>query len=164
MENDDLFVDDDETTEEEVQKPAPKAKGSKQPVKKAKKPEPVKTAGKKNPPAQKPLASATVNVGTAEDSSISLMLASILVIVAFVVGFAAGGLLLGSNSSAQPEGTQAVGVPQGTSVPGGVPGGTNTDAGPLTQDQVQKGLPKGHPQLPSGTATGTAAPKPKSSK
>ncbi|RJQ52195.1 MAG: hypothetical protein C4521_10800 [Actinobacteria bacterium] len=156
MENDDLFVDDDEEMGDAAAAAPPKGaskKGGKQPSKKSSKQvkSPAKAEAKAKPKSE-PEKAVTV---TDDSQSISLMLASILVIAAFVVGFAAGGLLFGQSSSS--DGSQFIGPSTPSGMPGGAPSGS-APAGPLSEDEVQKGLPKGHPQVPDGSTTPTENP------
>lgn len=153
MEDDDLFVDEeDELTELASEKPKVKAKA---------KPKAKKTsdaAAKSGGPRQAEKRPAKTPVGVAlepsDTQSVSLMAASILVIAAFVVGFIAGGVVL--DGQTQQPATEPIAVPGTSSGTGSELPGAGQSAKPLTQQQLQKGLPKGHPKVsPSQGATST---------
>lgn len=139
MTEDDLFLDD----EAEGKAAAEKPKQKKATGKKA-------SAGSKAVAAKKPVKTELAPVEPLDESqTVSLMATSILVVCAFVVGFAAGGWVFGANQ--QPSlSEEQLSVPGATSAPG-----TGQTAPPLTQQQQGKGLPKGHPAIPGAGGKST---------
>jgi len=148
---DDLFLDDE--AEETKPKPKSKAKskgrakakktssGAKSTVAKASAKESAKE--EKAPPAPRD-----------ESQSISLMAASIIVISAFIGGLAIGGLIFSSpQQQPSPVETQGQTIAPGQSMTGG-----SQQAPPLSQQQQQQGLPKGHPTVPGQSGATTQSP------
>lgn len=155
MEDDELFLDDEELADLS-DKPKPKSKSKSRKTPAAAKSAPAKQVKKPVKSAPAPVVAAT-----ADTQSVSLVVASVLVIAAFVIGFVVGGLVLGGGSTPQSSGQFLTNTGTGGTLPGGT-----APAKPLTQQQLQKGvkgLPKGHPQIPGATG-GTTTPKAKTSK
>ncbi len=149
MEDDELFLDDEEEMSDVSDKPKSKGKS------KAKKTSAgaAKTADAKqvNKPAKTPV---PVAAAQGDSQNVSLWVASVLAICTFVVGFVAGAIVYGGSAQQASEP-----IPSGTT---GLPGGT--PAAPLTQDQLKKGLPQGHPSIPGQTPGGSTTTAPKSKK
>ena len=154
MSDQDFFFDDDEP------KPAKSAKSTK-----SAKAAPVKAPGSGSKPSQTPSKSAAATsaskdaavvapAGAFMEQSLSMPVVSLLVVIGLLVGVIVGFLIGGGVQSQSPAvtGTGAIGnTGTGTS---GTGAGTATP-GQLTPDQIQQGLPAGHPSV---GATTTPAP------
>lgn len=157
MSDQDFFFDDDEpkpTKSTKSAKAAPgrtSASGSSKPsVSSSKSPA-------KNAPA-KDAVHTPVPSGGFMDQSMSMPIVSLLVVIGLLVGVIVGFLIGGGMQSQTPAitGTGAIGA--GTTGTG-TTGGATTNPGQLTPEQIQKGLPSGHPAVGGATgATGTPAP------
>jgi hypothetical protein len=135
--------DQDFFFDEEDEKPAKAApKSSSKP---AGKPAARKPAGKAA--AAAPAAAAT---GSFFDQTVTMSIASLLVVCGLLVGLI-GGVLIGQ--------ARANSVPGVDAAAAGAGGQAAQQAPQLTQDQLNSGqLPPGHPSIGAGGATGTAQP------
>jgi hypothetical protein len=146
----DFFFDEDETPAE---KPAKADKSA----------APAAKAGTKRPTASKsaaPRASASKAApsGPAQDDdeavpfteqTVTVLIAGLLMVISLLIG-AIIGFLLGGTSA----GPAVSSVPEAAA-----PAGGSTDPGPLTNEQIQGGMPAGHPAIGATDSAGaTAAP------
>jgi hypothetical protein len=147
----DFFFDEDEAPAE---KPAKADKGA----------APAAKGGTKRPAASKsaaPRASASKAApsGPAQDEyeavpfaeqTVTVLIAGLLMVISLLIG-AIIGFLLGGTSA----GPAVSSVPEAAAPAGG----TGTDPGPLTNEQLQGGMPAGHPAVGATDSAGaTAAP------
>lgn len=147
MADDDLFLDDE--AEETAPKPKPKPKAKSKGKGGAKKSSSAEKSAKVSKAEESKVKKESVAMPADDSQNISLWAASALVICAFVIGFAAGGIIFGGGS--QPATTP-------TPATGGLPGG-GTQAPPLTQQQQQGGMPKGHPAVPGAPGSDSTSTK-----
>jgi hypothetical protein len=137
----DFFFDEDE---------APAAKPAK-PAKADKTAAPAAKAGAKRPTASKAAQSAPADayetVPLAEQT-VTVVVAGLLMVISLLVGAIIGFLLGGTSTPAISS------VPEAAAPAGG----TVTDPGPLTNEQMQGGMPAGHPAVGATGAAGATAP------
>jgi hypothetical protein len=142
----DFFFDEDETP---AAKPAKASKAAAAPA--AKRASAPKAAATK-PAAAKAAAPAapSADVVPFAEQTVTVMVAGLLMVIALLVGAIIGFLMAG------PSTTISSTVPAATAPTGG---STDVAPGPLTDEQIQGGMPAGHvPVNQDGTASGTPAP------
>lgn len=121
-------------------------------------PEPKKPAGKESKPASKPAAPASAPAAPApsssgSDQSTTWAIASLLAVVGLLLG-AILGFLLGNTLAKNATTAPVANTPAATA-----PSASSGGASALTSEQVQSGLPAGHPAISTPT-TGSAVTTP----
>jgi hypothetical protein len=145
----DFFFDEDEAAAEPAETPSRSDSGKKGV---SSKPAPAKSAPAKPVAATQPAADA----GSLLDQDVTLTIALLMSVIALLFGLI-GGYLLGM-SSASTAVPASVAAPADTGAAGAA--GEAGGATPLTPEQVQGGMPAGHPAVGSaaGSQTATATP------
>jgi hypothetical protein len=82
------------------------------------------------------------------EQSVTVVIAGLLMVISLLVG-AIIGFLMGGSASPVVSGVPAASAPAGA---------TGTEPGPLTNEQIQGGMPSGHPAVGATDAAGTTAP------
>jgi hypothetical protein len=143
----DFFFDEDEAPAE---KPAKAGKAQAPVSKAAASPRKRPAAAKTTPKAATPAEDTGTDAVPFAEQTVTVLIAGLLMVISLLVG-AIIGFLLGGTST----------VPATTGIPEAAApaGGTGTEPGPLTNEQMQGGMPAGHPAVAqTGTAGATATP------
>lgn len=136
MSDQDFFFDEDES-----------ARASKPAKGKAPEKAPAKAPAAKAATAPAPAA------GLFFDQNVTMAVASLLMVIALLVGVILGFFL--SQSMVPPPGVTST---PATSTGTGTDTGGGTQPGPLSPEQLNQGLPAGHVPVNTGAATGTTTP------
>lgn len=150
MSDQDFFFDDEPETKTASKKGAAQKGGTAKAKPSQAKNAPARTGGSK--PAPKGKAQEAVVDG---ETSFTLSVVILIAIIALLVGLI-GGVLIGKSLSPGVVYTQE---DTGTAAPGGMGGmGSGGTAPTLSDEQIQGGMPSGHPPLDEGSAESTATP------
>jgi len=141
--SDDFFFEDEKELEEADAKSPKGEKGAK-----GKKEKPAKAAAAKTVAKGKGVSTASAGAGFEFSTIVVVLIAVIALLVGFLLGILLGNSLTAPTTSTMPP------AGQGTIDMGGMGGG---NAPELSDEQMQQGMPAGHPQV-GGDEGGADAP------